>query len=45
MSYKKDSKRRYFEKMDNDFSNLVIFEMVNEYERSEVVRSVVDFLE
>lgn len=45
MLYKKDSKWWYFEKMDNDFSNLVIFEMVNEYECSEVVWSVVDFLE
>lgn len=45
MSYKKDSKRRHLEKMDNDLSNLVTPEMVNEYERSEAARSAVDLLE
>ena len=45
MSYKKDSKRRHLEKMDNDLSNLMTPEMVNEYERSEAARSAVDLLE
>ena len=45
MSYRKDSKRRYLEKMDNDLSNLVTPEMVNEYERSEAARSAVNLLE
>ena len=45
MSYRKDSKRRYLEKMDNDLSNLVTPEMVDEYERSEAARSAVNLLE
>ena len=45
MSYKNDSKRRHLEKMDNDLSNLVTPEMVNEYECSEAARSAVDLLE
>ena len=45
MLYKKDSKRQHLEKMDNDLSNLVTPEMVNEYDRSEAARSAVDLLE
>jgi len=44
MSYKKDSNRQHLEKMDNDLSNSVTPEMVNEYGGSEAAQSTVDLL-
>ena len=45
MSSKKYNKRRHLEKMNKDLNNLVTPDMINEFERSELARSVVGYIE
>ena len=41
MLYKKDSKRRQLENMNNDLSNLVTPDMINEFEQNESAGSAI----